>query len=95
MSVLRHSQLTFDQNSSLTCSYPSKGIKFSSKPIPQQKSSIYKSKNELKWKIRVELENEKSLKNLLIRSLHPLRDGFMAYRLVEETHIALQPHSSG
>ena len=32
------------------------------------------SKNGLKWKIKQKLENEKSLKNLLIQSSCPLKD---------------------
>ena len=32
------------------------------------------SKNGLKWKIKEKLKNDKSLKSLLIQSLHPLKD---------------------
>ena len=52
------------------------------------------SKNRLKWKIRAKLENDKSLENLPIRSLHSLKDDLMAYRSVEGTHLALPPRSN-
>ena len=45
-------------------------------------------KNKLKWKIKAKLENEKSLKNLSIWSLHFPKDDHMAYGLVEGTFLA-------
>jgi len=50
-------------------------------------------KNRLKRKIKEKLKNEKSLKNLSIRSLHSPRDDHVAYRLVEGTHSTSQPYS--
>ena len=52
-------------------------------------------KKKKKWKIRAKLKNEKSLKNLPIQHLHSLKDDLVACRSVEETRLALQPHSSG
>ena len=52
------------------------------------------SKNRLKWKPKAKLKNEKSLENLPIQPLHSLKDDRMAYRLVDETRLVLQPHSS-
>ena len=67
----------------------------SSKPIPQQNPSIYMSKNILKWKIKEKLKNEKSLKNLQIRSLHSPKDDHVAYGSMKGTHSASWLHSSG
>ena len=52
------------------------------------------SKNRLKWKIKEKLENEKSLKNLLILSLHLLKHDLMAYMLVEGIHSTSLLHSN-
>ena len=57
---------------------PPENVRFSSKPIVQQNPSICMSKNILNWKIKAKLENEKSLKNLPIRSMHSLRYGHVA-----------------
>jgi len=52
------------------------------------------SKNRLKRKIKKKFENEKSLKNLLILSLHPLKDDLVAYMSLEGTHSASPLHSN-
>ena len=52
------------------------------------------AKKILKWKIKGKLENEKSLKNLLIQSLHPLKDGLVVYLSMEVTHLASTLHSN-
>jgi len=48
------------------------------------------SKNILKWNFKAKLKNEKNLKNLLIWSLHSLKDDYVAYEL---TKTLIQPHS--
>ena len=68
---------------------------FSSKPIPQQNPCIYMSNNKLKWKIKAKWENEKSLKNLPIQSLHSPRDDNVACGSMKGTHSTSQPHSNG
>ena len=55
------------------------------KTHPTENPSIYISKKKLKLKIKANLKNEKSLKNLPIRSLHSPRDDHVAYRSMKGT----------